>query len=105
MSFIDLVRKAIEVHGLLVSGDRVVVGLSGGADSVALLEILARLKPEYDLTLIPAHLNHRFRGGESDGDERFCREVAARHGLELVSEAVDLPALIGEQGLSPQAAA
>lgn len=105
MNIIERVRRTIESHTLLVPGDRVVVGLSGGADSVSLLEILSSLKDEYNLTLIPAHLNHRFRGDESDGDDRFCRDISARHGLKLVSEGVDLPALIREKGLSPQAGA
>ena len=80
------VRRAVARHGLLARGDRVVVALSGGADSTALLDLLARLAPEYDLELIPAHLDHGLRPGA--GETAFCREAAARYGLELVAGAV-----------------
>jgi tRNA(Ile)-lysidine synthase len=72
---------------------------------VALLELLSQLKVEYDLTLVPAHLNHGFRGEEAEADAAFCRDAAAGYGLELVLEAVDMPALIKEKGLSAQSAA
>ncbi len=92
--FILKIKKTIEQHGLLSRGDTVIIALSGGADSMALFEILTRLRETYDLTLIPAHLNHGFRGAEAEGDRAFCEAEAARRGLSLVSEFVDIPALL-----------
>ncbi len=60
------------------------VGLSGGADSVALLRALCRVKGGMTGRLVGAHFNHGWRGEESDGDERFCRELAAQLGLKIV---------------------
>jgi tRNA(Ile)-lysidine synthase len=60
------------------------VGLSGGADSVALLRALCRLKSGVTGRLVAAHFNHRWRGEESDGDEKFCRELTESLGIECV---------------------
>jgi tRNA(Ile)-lysidine synthase len=105
MSLLHKVRQTIQKHSLLITGDKVLIGLSGGPDSMALLDVLSSLKEEFDLTLFPAHLNHGFRGKEAEEDLAFCEKAAARYGLRLISETVDLPALIQEQGLSTQAAA
>ena len=98
-----LVRKKvlnfIKEHGLLAPGDRVVAGFSGGADSMALLDILANL-PDFPLNLVPAHLNHLLRSDESDGDETFVRRVAEKYALPLEISRVDVAAIAGDQGLS-----
>lgn len=62
------------------------VGLSGGADSVALLRALCRVKGGMTGRIVAAHFNHGWRGEESNGDERFCREL---------SESLDIPCLFG----------
>lgn len=60
------------------------VGLSGGADSVALLRALCRLRGGQTGRLVAAHFNHGWRGEESDGDERFCRELTDALGIQCV---------------------
>jgi tRNA(Ile)-lysidine synthase len=98
-----LVRKKvlnfIKEHGLFAPGDRVIVGFSGGADSMALLDILANL-PEFPLQLVPAHLNHLLRSDESDSDEIFVRRVAEKHALPLEITRIDVASLALEKGLS-----
>jgi tRNA(Ile)-lysidine synthase len=76
-------------------GDRILIALSGGADSVALTHALDRLreggrirKTPAGYSLTAAHLNHRLRGDESDRDERFVRELCARSQIDLVVERV-----------------
>lgn len=105
MKLVHKVRQTIEKYSLLETGDRVIVGLSGGPDSMVLLDVLCSLQKGYQLTLVPAHLNHGFRGEEAEADLRFCEEAAAGYGLRLVSESADLPSMIAEKNLSPQAAA
>ena len=61
---------------LLVPGARVVVAVSGGSDSVALLRLLCSLRESYRLDLVCAHFNHQLRGAESDADEAFVRDLA-----------------------------
>ncbi len=83
----------IAAHSLLRSGERAVVALSGGPDSVALVVLLHELAASGDLRLDLrlAHLNHRLRGAESDADEAFCRELAGELALPIETDAVDLP--------------
>ena len=73
------IRKQSSIH----AGDRLAAAVSGGADSVALLCLLLELRDELGIVLSVAHVNHKLRGQESDEDERFVAELAARHGLEL----------------------
>ncbi|KAF0220209.1 MAG: tRNA(Ile)-lysidine [Geobacteraceae bacterium] len=96
---INEVRKTIEAYRLFAPGDTVVVAVSGGADSVALLDILATLK-DLRLRLVVAHLNHRLRGEESDGDEAFVRRLAERYGVPLEVKAVDVKELSRQRRLS-----
>ncbi|HEY1851911.1 MAG TPA: tRNA lysidine(34) synthetase TilS [Candidatus Binataceae bacterium] len=73
-------------------GDRILVALSGGADSVALTHALHRLRDGLlgvRFELAAAHLNHRLRGAESDRDERFVRELCERLEIELSVELAD----------------
>lgn len=65
------------------------VAVSGGADSVALLDILSSLE-EFSLNLIPAHMNHLLRGGESDADEEFVRQLAFGYGLTAITKRLDV---------------
>lgn len=86
-------------HSLFSPGDTVVVAVSGGADSVALLDILASLSG-LRLSLVVAHLNHALRGVESDEDERFVADFAASRGLAFACERVDVRALSLSKRLS-----
>ena len=74
---------------LLKPGLRLAVGLSGGADSVALLRALAERSRELGLVLHAAHLHHGLRGEEADGDLDFARALAAELGLPFHEARVD----------------
>jgi tRNA(Ile)-lysidine synthase len=84
------VRRTICEHGMIVSGDHVVVAVSGGADSVALLLCLLDMAPELHFSITVAHLNHGFRREEGDADESFVRTLSADLGLPFVSESIDV---------------
>jgi tRNA(Ile)-lysidine synthase len=77
---------------MLRAGERVGVGISGGADSVALLLLLLELREALGIVLSVAHLNHKLRGAASDADEKFVAKLAAKHGLEFHAERVDIAA-------------
>ena len=83
---------------LFQQGDRVVVGLSGGADSVCLFLVLCDLAKEWELTLVPVHVNHNLRGAEADADQRFCEELCCQHNLLLRVVSVEVEALAKEYG-------
>lgn len=79
-------------QALLRPGTRLAVGLSGGADSVALLRALTARAHEDGLVLHAAHLHHGLRGAEADADLEFCRELAARLGIPFYEARVDTQA-------------
>ncbi|MCL5743079.1 MAG: tRNA lysidine(34) synthetase TilS [Acidobacteria bacterium] len=89
---LDRVAATIERHRMLTPRDRVGVAVSGGADSVCLLDVLLALAPRWDLSLSVLHVNHLLRGAESDADEEFVRNLAARLGLPFSSLAVEVAA-------------
>jgi len=100
----DLVRRVrdtIRRHGMLAGGEAVSVGVSGGADSVALLHCLRTLAPEFGLTLHVVHVNHGLRA-EADADQAFVEELARRWGIPVSVERVVVPTVGGE---SPEARA
>jgi tRNA(Ile)-lysidine synthase len=83
-NLVERVSQIIPRYSMLEPGDRVGVAVSGGADSVVLLHILKRLIGTLAVHLTVLHVNHGLRGPESDGDERFVRELAGTLGLEFV---------------------
>ena len=87
------VQRTIEAFGLLIPGDGVVVGVSGGPDSLCLLHTLLRLREQYNLQLTIAHLHHGARGADADADAEFVASLAKEWGLPVTIERMDVPAL------------
>ncbi len=83
---------------MFAPGQRVGVAVSGGADSVCLLLVLRELAPQLGLVLSLLHLNHQLRGADSDADERYVGELAARFGLELRSARADVLKIASDSG-------
>ncbi len=94
----EKVLQTLKYFNMLSEGERVLVGLSGGADSVALSLCLKEL----GAAVVCLHVNHCLRGDESDGDERFCREFCKRHGFELKVCRVDVVAYCREHKTSSE---
>ena len=106
MSLRARVIETIRRHGMLREGERVLVALSGGADSVALLLLLRELEQQGALTVAgAAHLNHQLRGAAADEDEAFCAALAARLGVPFRAERCDVGALARAQKRSIEDAA
>ncbi len=98
----NLVLAAIEKYNMISTGDRVVVALSGGADSVSLLDALCSLKEKYNLTIYAAHLNHNLRGEEAECDENFCKILCKNYEVELFIKSIDIHTLANEQKISEE---
>jgi len=89
-SFESKVLSTIKRHSLLNEGDTVVVAVSGGPDSVALLLALNQLSGLFQLTLIAAHANHQLRGDESEEDQRFVGDLCAGLNVRLESLKIEV---------------
>jgi tRNA(Ile)-lysidine synthase len=99
------VRKTIERHGLCPPGTRLLIGLSGGSDSVALLFLLRELAENGNFHVAGvAHLNHRLRP-TADRDEAFCRELADRVELRIIVQHEDVKGYARGRNLSVEDAA
>jgi tRNA(Ile)-lysidine synthase len=105
MDLLHEVQSYIDAHCLLKHGTRVVVGVSGGPDSVALLHVLRRLAAPLALTLHVAHLHHGMRAADADTDADFVVALAEEWGLPCTVERVDVPALAAEHKLALEEAA
>ena len=84
---------ALRQYSLFSQGDRIAVGVSGGADSVALLRFLAALRPQFGWDLVVCHIHHGLRGAEADRDEHFVRALAEQLGLPCAVSRIDAAAL------------
>lgn len=93
-AMLELVKQTIAAYEMLRPGEPVLVALSGGADSVALLHALRAL----GYSVRAFHLNHCLRGAESDRDEAFCRALCARLEVPLIVERLDIAAAARQQG-------
>lgn len=102
--FVRKVRSTCERYDLLAPGDKVIVAVSGGADSTAMLLALKELAPEYDLQLYVAHLNHLMRGEQAEADANWVQELSARLEVPFFRRDTDVPALIERQGLTVEQA-
>jgi len=85
------ILSTIRKYSLFSSLDRVLVGVSGGPDSLVLLYLLDELKVKLGIKIIVAHLNHGLRGKSSDSDERFVETIANNLGLDFLSKKIKWP--------------
>jgi len=96
----DFIRRFREGIGNFIKrGDRIIVGVSGGPDSTALLHLLASIKKEYNLTLFVAHFNHRLRGKASEADAVFVKKLADSYGLDFIKAESDTKAVAQRTGV------
>ena len=89
----NLYRRVLDTiarHAMVRPGDRMGLGVSGGADSVALLRIFAELRARLGIAILVLHFNHQLRGTEADEDERFVKTLAEEFHLEFESGRADV---------------
>ena len=98
------VREMTERKKLVEPGTGIVVGFSGGSDSLCLLVMLEELSREMELSVTAVHVNHEIRGAEAERDEAFCRAFCEKRGIPLRVVTVDVPAYAKEQGIGVEEA-
>ena len=101
----DHIERSIRTRRLFRPGQRILVAVSGGADSMVLLHVLHDLAPTHRWELTLAHLNHQLRGRSSEADERLVRRTAQKLKLPLVVERAEVRQLARAQKLSLEMAA
>ena len=91
--YIAKIKVTIEENQLISQGDDLVVGLSGGVDSVALLGLLIEIKESYKLNIHPMYVHHNLREDAKD-DVLFCKSLCEKLGLECEVTYVDVPKVV-----------
>ena len=98
------VLETIKTHELLEDGTHIVLGLSGGPDSVCLFDVLFELSAVKNFRIHPVHVNHKFRPGDAERDQDYVEELCRQRGLTCRTFTVDCNALAREEGLTSEEA-
>ena len=96
---LDRVRRTAARYDMLPPGCAVIAAVSGGSDSVAMLDLLCRLRQELGFELRAAHVNHGLRGAAADADEAFVADICAAWGVPLSVLHADVAAEAKKRGL------
>lgn len=100
MSLFERVASRNKKESLVENGDRIVVGFSGGPDSVFLVEMLLKLREKIDFDIVLVHINHLLRGEEAQRDEDFSINYGKSKGLKVFARKINITSLGKEKGLS-----
>lgn len=100
MSLFERVASRNKKESLVENGDRIVVGFSGGPDSVFLVEMLLKLREKIDFDIVLVHVNHLLRGEEAQRDEDFSINYGKSKGLKVFARKINITSLGKEKGLS-----
>lgn len=101
---IKKVLKTIKENNMFDKGDRVIVAVSGGPDSIALVHILHSLKEELQIKISVAHVNHCLRGKEANEDEDYVKRFCENYKIEFRSKRVDINKLSKLKNMSSESA-
>ena len=103
-SMLDIVKRNVEKYNLIKEKDNIVIGVSGGPDSMALLYSLLEIKKELDFNILIAHVNHGIRGEDAKADQIFVENKAKELNIMCYSKEIDMDAYAKEYGISPEEA-
>lgn len=101
---IEKVRETVEKHGLIDKHQHIVLGLSGGPDSMCLFDVLMRFGEKMKLRIYPVHVNHMLRPGEADRDQEYVENVCRQRGVECRSFSIDCHSLAEELRMTDEEA-
>ncbi|MCX5807056.1 MAG: tRNA lysidine(34) synthetase TilS [Proteobacteria bacterium] len=102
MNLVNKVKKIIEKERLIEAGDSIIIGVSGGIDSTALVHVLFEISKKIDFKIGLAHLNHQLRGEESVRDEKFVEELAGSLSMPIYIKKADVKRYAKNCGISLQ---
>lgn len=102
LKVLNEVKTTIQKHNMFDYNDTVVIGVSGGADSVMLLHCLNSIKEEYNLTLLVAHVNHKIRKDTAERDALFVENLCKELGVKFYLREVPIPQLAKEHNMTEE---
>jgi tRNA(Ile)-lysidine synthase len=102
---LEKIKSTIQKYELVAKGDKIVVAVSGGIDSVSLLYALMQFQSLWELSLHIAHLDHCFRGEEAEQDALFVENLGKQWNIPVTIEKIDVPDFAKQKNRSPQEAA
>ncbi|NFD78499.1 tRNA lysidine(34) synthetase TilS [Clostridium botulinum] len=101
----DVVINTIKKYNMIEANDKIIVGVSGGPDSMCLLHMLSLLKNQLRIKAIyVAHINHGVRGAESDADEKYVENFCYTNNLGFFSKTINMDKIAKEKGISSESA-
>ncbi len=105
VNLIQKIKKTVKKHSMISDNDHVLIGLSGGPDSVCLAVVLNELKDDFNLSLSAVYVDHGLRPGEVEKEIVFCEKFCADRKIEFYSRSVDVSKYTEDTGLNKQEAA
>lgn len=100
MVLMETMKETIVKHRMIVQGDRIVVGFSGGPDSLAMIHALSKLRNEWSIEIIAVHINHMLRGEMANSDEHFVIEFCKALEIPCHTFRINVEALAAEESMS-----
>jgi len=104
-TFLQRFKTYIDNESLIKSGDKVILAVSGGYDSIVLLDLFISIRLWYDLKLVIAHVNHSLRGENADRDEKFVKKISLKYRVKFFSKKLDVKRYAKSNKLSIEQAA
>ena len=101
---LSIALDTINKYSLISRGDKVIVGVSGGADSMALLDVLCELRNTLGIFVIAVHVNHCFRGKDADDDQKFVEAYCKKVGVPCESFKINVSEIAKNEGLTSEEA-
>ena len=105
MEIIQKVRETIIRHFMLSENDHLLIGLSGGPDSVCLAIVIDKLRPDFNLSLSALYIDHGLRPDEIEGEIRFCEKFCNRYGINFHKRQADVKGFAKDRGMNLQESA
>lgn len=98
------VMETIKKYNLINSKDKIVLGVSGGPDSIAMIDILRQIKDEMNFEMYVAHINHNIRGKEADADEEYVKKYCEKYNIKCFSKKIDVPTIAQDKKIGTEEA-
>lgn len=103
-NFINSVLATVKKYNMISNGDRIIAGLSGGADSVSLIKFLVSVKEKFNIKIYAVHVNHGIRGSEATYDEDFCTKLCKDLNIPINIYHENIPLIAKQMHISEEMA-